>query len=203
MALITVNDKGENSIVVASGANMQLEPNEVSEQLLQEADIILLQLEIPLPTNNHIANRAKRYDKKVVLNPAPATDLSDELLDGLFLITPNERETEMLTGIYPADEVSMEQAANYLLQKGVRYIAITLGSKGVFLMNAAGKYLIPALVVNALDTTAAGDVFNGALVTAIAEGMNMPEACSFACKAAAIAVTRMGAQASAPFRNEL
>lgn len=203
VALITVNDKGENTIVVASGANMQLDPNEISDELLQEADIILLQLEIPLPTINDIADRAKRYNKKLVLNPAPATDLPDELLDGLFLITPNERETEMLTGIYPSDEESMEQAGNYLLEKGVQNIAITLGSKGVFLMNAAGKYLIPAPSVRALDTTAAGDVFNGALVTAVAEGMCLPEACSFACRAAAIAVTRMGAQASAPFRNEL
>lgn len=203
VALITVNEEGENNIVVASGANMQLKPAEIDDRLLQQAGFILIQLEIPLSTIEHIAHTAKRYDTKLVLNPAPATVLPTGLLQYIFLVTPNETETEMLTGIYPADLVSMQQAANHLLAQGVQQVVITLGSKGAFWMNASGHELVPAPLVTAIDTTAAGDVFNGALVTSLAGGADLSAACLFACKAASIAVTRMGAQASAPYLHEI
>jgi ribokinase len=161
-----------------------------------------MQLEIPLKTIEHIVTSAKESGAKVVLNPAPAVALPKSVLNGLFIITPNETETEIITGIYPDALPAMKKAGKYFLNKGVQNIIITLGERGVFLMNAAHALLIPSPMVTAVDTTAAGDIFNGALVTALAEGIDLPEACAFACKAASIAVTRVGAQSSAPYRKE-
>lgn len=203
VALITVNAQGENTIVVASGANMQLVPEEINEALLKSAGIILLQLEIPMKTIEHIVHTAKKYDCKLVLNPAPAIAIPASILHGLFLITPNETETEIITGIYPDTLPAMKKAGKYFLKKGVQNVIITVGERGAFLMNADHSILIPSPLVTPVDTTAAGDTFNGAIVTALAEGMDLPAACAFACKAASISVTRLGAQSSAPFRKEI
>ncbi|HEV7381173.1 MAG TPA: PfkB family carbohydrate kinase, partial [Dyadobacter sp.] len=134
---------------------------------------------------------------------APAAKLNDDLLGKVFLITPNETETELLTGILPDTAEKMEQAAEILIQKGVKHVMITLGKKGVFLFDATMRETIPAFEVDAKDTTAAGDVFNGALITALADGKDLKSAAIFASKAASISVTRMGAQSSAPYLNEL
>ena len=203
IALITVNAAGENTIVVASGANMQLVPEDIPATLIDNAGIILMQLEIPLPTIGYVINKANAAGKKVVLNPAPATALSSTVLNGLFLLTPNESEAEKLTGIVLADLSDLKRAGNFLLKKGVQNVVITLGERGAFLMNEADTLLVPSPLVSPVDTTAAGDVFNGALVTALAHGALLPEACDFACRAAAISVTRVGAQSSAPYKREL
>lgn len=205
VALITVDEKGENTIVVAPGANGTLSVADVeqAEAGFAAADVILLQLEIPLATVAYAAQLAQQRDKNVILNPAPAAFLPDELYQNLFLITPNRAEAEVLTGITIRDLPAAERAARHLHGKGVRNIVITLGTEGAFAYNEQVAQLIPAQRVTAVDTTAAGDVFNGALAVGLAEGLALPAAVAFANQAAAISVTRMGAQASAPFRREL
>jgi ribokinase len=204
-ALITVNAEGENTIVVAPGANNRLLPSDLTAlpMLLMDNDVLLMQLEIPLQTVVHAAEIAKKADKRVILNPAPATQLPDELLDGLYLITPNETEAEILTGIAVTDFESAQKAARYLREKGVQNVIITLGNKGAWVEAGEQSCHIPAPKVVAIDTTAAGDVFNGALSVAIAKNLDWIPAVEFACKVAAIAVTRIGAQASAPYVHEL
>ena len=203
VALINVNSSGENTIVVASGANMHLTPEDIPNELIGSAGIILLQLEIPIPTIEHVIKLANAGGKMVVLNPAPATIFPEAILNGLYLVTPNETETAILTGITPASLADLKRAGNDLLKKGVQNIIITLGERGAFLMNDHHTLLVPSPLVTPVDTTAAGDVFNGALVTALAEGATLPGACGFACRAAAISVTRTGAQSSAPYKKEI
>jgi len=205
VALITVDQKGENSIVVASGSNGTLSPADFDKALteLDESDFVLMQLEIPIPTVEYIARLAAQKQKKVVLNPAPAAVLSDELLQNLYLITPNETEAELLTGVKVTDEQSALKAASLLHKKGVEVVIITMGAAGAFLLSNGKSEIISAQRVEAIDTTAAGDTFNGALVVALSEGKTTREAIVFANKAAAISVTRIGAQSSVPYRKEI
>ena len=162
-----------------------------------------MQLEIPLETVIHVANIAYQAGKKVILNPAPALKISDELLSKLYLITPNETEAEIISGIPVKDTDSAILAAQNLHARGVKVVIITLGSKGALLFTGEEAILIPSPKVEAIDTTAAGDIFNGAIAVAISEGLALEKAVEFACKAAAISVTRMGAQSSAPYKNEI
>jgi len=205
VALITVDSKAENCIVVASGANANLLPSDLSAayEAIEKADIILMQLEIPIETVNRVSNIARRLNKKVILNPAPAQPLDSELLQSLDLITPNETEAEMISGIKITDNDSLQACARAIHDMGVQSVIITLGAKGAFIYNDILREHIPSYEVNAVDTTAAGDVFNAALAVAVSEGLGLPEAVRFANKAAAISVTRIGAQSSAPYRNEL
>lgn len=205
VALITVDESGENSIVVASGANLNLTPQDVETHLRKISDvaIILMQLEIPMETVEFTARYASSHGIKLILNPAPSNPLVSELFNMIDIITPNSNEAGMLTGIAVKDEDSAKAAAEYLYQKGVKNVAITLGAKGAVLLNEEGFHAIPATKVNAIDTTAAGDVFNGALAVAVSEGKNLVSAVSFACQAASITATRMGAQSSIPYRKEL
>ncbi|MCF2492792.1 ribokinase [Dyadobacter chenhuakuii] len=203
VALITVNANGENEIVVASGANMDLRPADLPDEIFNDVAFVLIQLEIPLETVAYIIDKCLRSNIKVILNPAPAVALSKQLLEGIFLITPNETETGILTGIYPDNESSMHQAANFFHRAGIEHVIITLGSAGVYLSNQQFTEIIPSKKVKALDSTAAGDVFNGAILTALSSGKDWPDACHFACNAAAISVTRAGAQNSAPYSSEL
>ena len=205
VALITVDEYGENSIVVAPGANGNLRFIDFDEALPEflEADLVLMQLEIPIETVEYIARTAILNEKKVILNPAPATRISDDLLRHLTIITPNESEAEIITGIRIRDEKSASEAAKFLHEKGVEMVIITMGSAGAFLyLNGRGE-LFPAPKVEAVDTTAAGDTFNGALVVALAEGKTPEESIIFANRAASVSVTRLGAQSSIPFRKEL
>jgi ribokinase len=205
VALINVDNDGENCISVAPGANGSLKPGEVLLALenITSDDILLIQLEIPLETVIFSIKTAFEKNVKVILNPAPAQHLSDDLLRCLYLITPNETEAELLTGIRVVNEETAEQASALLVAKGCRNVIITLGSKGAYLYTESIRKVIPAPAVTAVDTTAAGDCFNGALAVGLSEGMPLDESVSFACKAAAISVTRMGAQSSIPLRKEV
>ena len=208
-ALIIVNAEGENCIVVAPGANANLLPADIEKvKELATAAVILMQLEIPIETIKSVAKRAKARGQKLILNPAPAQPLDDELLKGLFLITPNETEASLLTGITVEDELTAAKAADIFLKKGVQNVIITLGKQGVYFKNKEQEIKVNAPEVKAMDTTAAGDTFSGALTVAITEKMDLittgwEKAIQFAVKAASISVTRMGAQASVPYRNEI
>jgi len=203
-ALIVVNKEGENSIVVAPGANARLLPQDINKiNDFGEAGIILIQLEIPLETISSIVKKGKESNQKVIINPAPAQKLTDELLNGLFLITPNETEAALLTDIAVEDDVTAGEAARVFLDKGVNNVIITLGKKGAYFQNANLSLRINAPVVTAIDTTAAGDTFSGALAVALTEKMSWEEAIKFAVAAASISATRLGAQASIPYRSEI
>ena len=204
-ALITVEDKGENRIIVVPGANARLTENDV-ESLSAEINscrFVLTQLEIPLPTVLHIAEMTSAAGKQLILNPAPARPLPDSLLQKVFLITPNETEAEILTGIRVSDVESARRAALWFREKGVQQIVITMGSQGAFVFTDDLQGMVPAYKVKAIDTTAAGDVFNGALTVALSEGKTTADAARFGCAASALAVMRPGAQSSIPTRTEI
>lgn len=205
VALITVDDKGENCIVVAPGANAALTAEDIDQftEKIENAAFVLMQLETPIETIEYVTDIAVAKSVPVILNPAPASKLSDELLRKISIITPNQREAELLTGIKVVDESSAKEAANFLHKKGIETVIVTMGAAGAFVLNDNKNTLIPGTKVKVVDTTAAGDVFNGALVVALTQGQTIEEAAAFACKAAAISVTRLGAQASAPYRHEL
>ncbi|MDR1623700.1 MAG: ribokinase [Tannerellaceae bacterium] len=205
VALITVDANAENCIAVASGANANLLPADLekAEKAIDHCDIVLMQLEIPIETVEYVAYTAHKKAKKVILNPAPAQSLSKELLSRLYLITPNETEAETLSGIKITDVESAGRAAKEICRLGVENAVVTLGSKGAFIYGSETVGKIDAFPVKAVDTTAAGDVFNGALCSALLEGQTLPEAVGFACRAASISVTRSGAWDSAPYRNEI
>jgi ribokinase len=205
IALINVDAKGENCITVASGANNCLSKGDIdaASEIFEAGDFVLTQLETPLETVVYAAKIAAKKGLKVVLNPAPAVELPAELFPHLYAITPNETEAQLLTGIPVNDLVSAEKAANILLHKGVQHVIITLGAEGALYKTAYETEHIPVAKVEAKDTTAAGDCFNGALVVGLSEGMSWTEAITFACKAASISVTRLGAQASMPRLEEL
>ena len=205
VALINVDDDGENSIVVAPGANGTLIPNDIRSDVFEtdRQDIFLMQLEIPVDTVKYVAEKASAKGNRVILNPAPACWLSDNLFKCIYLITPNETEAGILTGIEVFDPTSAREAAEKLREKGAKNVVITMGGAGAYILSGTVSIMIPGIKVKAVDTTAAGDVFNGALAVAISEGQDIVSAVNFANKAASISVTRMGAQASAPFRNEV
>jgi len=205
VALITVDDKGENTIVVASGSNGTLSRADIehSQNVIENAAIVLMQLEIPIDTVQYIAETAKSKKVKVILNPAPACELPDALLRNVSIITPNEKEAEMLTGIHVNSIHTAKEAAMALSAKGIETVIITLGPKGALIYNGGEFEHVNSVEVKAVDTTAAGDIFNGALAVGLNEGMLMIEATNFACRSAAISVTRKGAQSSAPYRKEL
>ena len=205
VALIVVDEKGENAIAVAPGANSRLSPNDIkkAQKVIKSAKVLLVQLEIPLQTVIEAVNIASSYGIKTILNPAPAMPLPDELLSKISVITPNEIEAEILTGIKIVDEQTAKSAAITLKKKGVDTVIITLGEKGAYLHNEDTSKLIPSIKVKAVDTTAAGDIFNGALAVSIAEEKQIIQAVRFANIAAAISVTKIGAQPSAPKRNQI
>jgi len=205
VALITVDSRGENSIVVAPGSNGRLSEDDIPASVFENTkfDILLLQLEIPIKTVEYSAVTASEQGIKVILNPAPACKLPDRLLQNTWLITPNETEAEAITGTEITDISSAYRAAVLIQQKGVKNVIITLGEMGAYIKSANFTGLVPGIKVTPVDTTAAGDVFNGALAVALSEGKDLQEAVVFANKAAAISVTRLGAQASAPYRSEV
>ncbi|MCG8415330.1 MAG: ribokinase [Pseudomonadales bacterium] len=205
IALINVDASGENQIVVAAGANTAVSKTQVESAMASatEETLLLLQLEIPLEIVAHAIALAGQKACRVILDPAPANSLSSELLQSIYLLTPNQSEARVLTGEDVIDRESAERAAAALLAQGVSNVALTLGKDGLLLASDAGAELIPAQAVTAVDTTAAGDCFCGAVAVALAEGKVLSEAVRFANQAAAISVTRMGAQSALPYADEI
>jgi ribokinase len=205
VALITVDSQGENCIVVASGANAYLTPSDIDKASaeIENSDLVLMQLEIPIETVEYVAEMASKKGIKVILNPAPARALSDNLLKHLYIIIPNKSEAEILSGIKVSDIESAKQAADIISAKGVEIVVITLGSQGALIKEYKEYLFVEAFKVDALDTTAAGDTFCGAVCVGLSEGRTILESVKLAARAAAITVTRMGAQASIPYRSEL
>jgi ribokinase len=207
VALITIDSEAENCIVVAPGANMSLSPADidVASEEIRNADVLLMQLESPVETVTYAAKMAAEAGVPVILNPAPAPaePLSEELLKNLYLITPNRSEASRLSGIEVKDMESAYRAAKVIRDMGPKCVIITLGSEGSLLDDGAMPMRVEALKVEAVDTTAAGDTYNGVLASVIAEGRSLIEAMREANVAAAISVTRMGAQPAAPTREEI
>lgn len=205
VALIVVDEKGENQIVVAGGANsaMGLEMIDRAKSHVQQAGVLLMQLEVPLEVVQYAATIGGAHGVCVILNPAPACDLPRTLLEQVRIITPNETEASLLSGIEVSGTASAHKAAAIIRAKGVDTVIVTMGEKGAYVLNDQIQRLVPAPKVRAIDSTAAGDVFNGALAVAIAEGRDIVTAVEAACEAAAISVTRLGAQASAPYLAEM
>jgi len=190
---------------VAPGANAGLTPKDVeaAEELIATADVVVMQLETPMDTIERAAVLACKHGGRVILNPAPAQPLSDELLGNVSILTPNESEAELLTGVKVEDDAGAEEAARALVARGVNTVILTLGSRGAYVFESGSGEMVSGFKVDAVDTTAAGDVFNGSLAVGLAEGMPLAGAVRFANAAAALSVTRLGAQPSAPTRSEI
>jgi ribokinase len=206
VALITLDEAGQNSIVVASGANYSLEPEKirVAENAFQDADMLLLQLESPLETVIAAAEVARRHSVRVVLNPAPAQPLPDEFLSMVDVLIPNESETALLTGLPVETLAQAETAAREILGQGVGCIVFTLGSQGALLVQHGRPAVhIPGFPVSVVDTTAAGDSFVGAFSVALAAGSDLESAVQRGCAAGALTTTRMGAQPAIPTKAEI
>ncbi len=205
IAMIQVSETGENTICISAEANAKLTAEAIEPNLdqIRKAEYLLMQLETPLDGIIKAAQVAKSAQTNVILNPAPARELPDDLLNCVDIITPNETEAEVLTGITVTDDSSAQQAANALHAKGIETVMITLGAKGVWLSQQGKGTIVPGFRVKATDTTAAGDTFNGAFVTGLLEEMPLESAIRFAHAAAAISVTRFGAQTSIPQREEV
>lgn len=205
IAMIQVTDEGENSICISPEANAKLDKSAVqaNASLIKQADQLLMQLETPIDGVQVAAEIAKQANTKVILNPAPARPLPDSLLSLVDIITPNETEAEILTGVKVSDEASAQKAADILHAKGIEMVLITLGAKGVWLSYGAEQKIIPGFRVKAIDTTAAGDTFNAGFVTGLLENKDLQESIRFAHAAAALSVTKHGAQTSIPTRDEV
>jgi ribokinase len=204
IALIMVDEEGENSIVVASGANGNLTREDIDRvvHVLDRSEYVLLQLEIPLDTVEYVIRLASQKQKKVILNPAPAAELPETLFGNLYMVTPNRIEAEHLSGMKIKDTRSLENAAKRIHDRGVQHVIITLGEEGVLIYNGQFER-VPSEKTDPIDTTGAGDVFNGALCVALSEGESLSQAVQFANKAAAISITKYGAIPSIPRRDEL
>jgi ribokinase len=205
VALIFVDEKGENCIAVAPGANAAVTPEDVdaAKELITGADVLVMQLETPIESVERAAGLAREHGVRVILNPAPARPLSDEILANVSILTPNESEAELLTGIQVGDDAAAKEAAKALVARGVETVILTLGARGAYVFESGSGELVPGFEVQAVDTTAAGDVFNGSLAVGLAEGKPLAKAVRFANAAAALSVTKLGAQPSAPTRSEI
>ena len=204
VALIFVDQKAENSIGISAEANGELTEEKVRRRQseIAAADFLLLSLETPDESVHAAAEIARAAETCIVLNPAPARHLSDELLACVDIITPNQTEAEVLSGVAVHNEADAAEAAIVLHGKGIGTVVITMGKQGAFISDSEGTRMIPGFKVEATDTTAAGDTFNGAMLVALAEGLSIEEACRFGNGAAALSVTRSGAQSSIPARRE-
>lgn len=205
IGLITIDSNGQNEIVVISGSNMNLYPGEVRDNrdIFGKTKVVLTQLEIPPDTVNETARVANENDNIFILNPAPAREIDDEIYPLIDYLTPNETELQILSKMIVSDAVSAEKAARVILEKGVRNVIITLGEKGALLVDKFHSELFSTEKVKVVDTTAAGDAFNGALAYSLAEDKKIADAIQFANKVASNSVTKMGAQSSLPKLNEI
>lgn len=205
LAFITVDSKGKNMISVAPGADLTITKNDVEEAIstIKQADMMLLQLEIPIEIVTYAANVAFKNGIKVILNPAPYKPLPKKLLENIFALTPNEVEVSMMSKIRTKGLKSMIKAGKKLIKTGIKNVVITLGEKGAMLINNEKALHFQAIKVKAIDTTGAGDAFNGALAVALAEGKSIEDAIRFANFAGALATTKVGAQEALPKREEI
>jgi len=204
-AIITVDDQAENQIIIIPGANGNFDDEDLGRaySILSEAEILLLQLEIPLEIVENAAKMAKKLGVKVMLDPAPAQELSDELLQAIDIITPNETETYLLTGQRVNSVEKARMAAEKVMKRGVKAVVIKMSSKGSFYMDAVQEIHFPAFKVQAVDTVAAGDAFNGGFAAALALGKNIQQAMQWGNACGALSTTKNGAQPSMPTRTEL
>lgn len=205
VAFIIVDDTGENMIVVAAGANNLLTPQDVkaARQAIVSADVLLVQLEVPLETVDYAVHLAREAGVKVVLNPAPGRLLPDDLLGKVDILTPNETEASLITGLPVGSLDEAAAAAEHLRGKGVGAVVVTLGGNGALVVDAAGARPIPGKRVEVVDTTGAGDAFSGSLAVSLAEGKSLDQAVTFSNVAAAIQVTRPGTAPAMPYRAEV
>jgi ribokinase len=204
-ALIMLDKEGNNYISVASGANYKLSPSHIDRvlEVFDEAEMIVVQMEIPFETNAYIFKLAEKHGKKVLFNLAPARPFDLSVLKQVYAFVVNEVEAAMVTGLKVETDEEIKIAAAALLEKGSAIAVITLGTKGSFIATKEQQQFVPAFRVKAVDTTAAGDVYCGSLAVAMVEGKSLVEAVRFASAASAISVTRLGAQPSAPYRSEI
>ena len=204
IAVISVDENAENSIIIISGANFAIDDSDVerASQNMTDAKVLMLQLEVPLDACLKAAKAAKEKGVKVVFDPAPAIPLPDEAFKLMDIITPNETETEILTGMRPTNQEDASKAAKIFLEKGVGTAIIKLGAKGVYYENKEESGFIPPYKVNPIDTVAAGDAFNAGVAVAVSEGKPLAEAVRWGAAAGAIATTRKGALPAMPYREE-
>ena len=205
LAVISVDDNGENTIIVLSGANMHFDQQDVvrTESLFDTTKVLLLQLEVPVEADLAVARAAHAKGITVVLDPAPAAELPDELYSAVDISTPNEVEIEMMVGIRPSSPQEAADAAKILQSRGVNTVIVTLGSEGVFCASGDRTIYVPAFDVDAIDTVGSGDAFNGGLAVAISEGLEIDEALHWGSAAGALSTTRSGAAGAMPDRAEL
>ena len=200
VALITVDKNAQNSIVVSPGANFEVKEDDIDNNIeaIKNSDIVVLQLETPLDTIKYALNKAKELNKYTILNPAPAVKLDDEIIKNVDLLTPNETELEIISGVSIETEEDIQKASQIMIEKGVKELIVTLGSKGSLYINKEKSMFKKAYKVEAVDTTAAGDSYTGALAVALSQDKGMEEAMDFASKVGALSVLKEGAQSSLP-----
>ena len=200
VALITVDKNAQNSIVVSPGANFEVKEDDIDNNIeaIKNSDIVVLQLETPLNTIKYALNKAKELNKYTILNPAPAVKLDDEIIKNVDLLTPNETELEIISGVSIETEEDIQKAAQIMIEKGVKELIVTLGSKGSLYINKEKSMFKKAYKVEAVDTTAAGDSYTGALAVVLSQDKNIEDAMDFASKVGALSVLKEGAQSSLP-----
>ena len=200
VALITVDKNAQNSIVVSPGANFEVKEDDIDNNIeaIKNSDIVVLQLETPLNTIKYALNKAKELNKYTILNPAPAVKLDDEIIKNVDLLTPNETELEIISGVSIETEEDIQKAAQIMIEKRVKELIVTLGSKGSLYINKEKSMFKKAYKVEAVDTTAAGDSYTGALAVALSQDKNIEDAMDFASKVGALSVLKEGAQSSLP-----
>jgi ribokinase len=202
-AIIILDSNGQNSIVLSPGANGKVSSADVNHAPFPAGGLLLLQLEIPIPTVLSAAQRARENNVRVILNPAPAKELPNELISLAHFIIPNESELGILTGLPVNDVSSAERAAKQLLEHGAQNVIVTLGSAGALIVTKEGATHIPSFRVNVVDTTAAGDAFIGGFATALLQNKSFEESVRYGCACGALAATKFGAQPSLPAREEV
>lgn len=200
VALITVDMNAQNSIVVSPGANFEVKEEDIDNNIkaIENSEIVVLQLETPLNTIKYALNKAKELNKYTILNPAPAVKLDDEIIKNVDLLTPNETELEIISGVSIETEEDIQKAAQIMIEKGVKELIVTLGSKGSLYINKEKSMFKKAYKVEAVDTTAAGDSYTGALAVALSQDKGIEDAMDFASKVGALSVLKEGAQSSLP-----
>lgn len=200
VALITVDNNAQNSIVVSPGANFEVKEEDIDNNIeaIKNSDIVVLQLETPLNTIKYALKKSKELNKYTILNPAPALKLDDEIIKNVDLLTPNETELEIISGVSIETEEDIQKAAQIMIEKGVKELIVTLGSKGSLYINKEKSIFKKAYKVEAVDTTAAGDSYTAALAVALSKDKNIKEAMDFASKVGALSVLKEGAQSSLP-----